>query len=72
MKMLIVSSQAAAELEALNASGDPSRQLRPASLAGSRLALNADLLEDSGPGQTWEHYARVLAGLPQEEVTELE
>ena len=66
--MLILSPEQAAQLSALNGTGDPFRQIIPSALADGRLALNADLLADCGPGQTWEHYGEFLAALPLETI----
>jgi hypothetical protein len=63
MNVLILTETEAEELTALNASGEPARQLAPATLDDGRLALNADLLTDCGPGQTWAHYEALLDGL---------
>lgn len=68
MNLLIVAPEKLAKIEELNAVGDPLRQLLPAALPDGRPALNADLLEDSGPGQTWETYGEILRGLPRETV----
>jgi hypothetical protein len=68
MNALIVTTGQAAALAALNASGDPGRQLQPAAATDGRLALNPDLLADCGPGQTWEHYAAFLASLAADAV----
>jgi hypothetical protein len=69
MNALILTEEERQTLEELNASGDSTRQLRPAELREGGFALNADLLEDSGPDQTWEHYGEFLRLLP---MTELE
>jgi hypothetical protein len=69
MNMLIVNADQTAAIEALNASGEPDRQLRPVPLLDCRFALNADLLLDCGKGQTWQHYADLLAVLPSEMVS---
>ncbi len=66
MNMLILDAEQTAGIEALNASGDPDRQLRPVPLLDGRFALNADLLLDCGEGQTWRHYAAFLTALPAE------
>jgi hypothetical protein len=71
MNMLILSAPASATLDALNASGEAGRQLRPVTLTDSRLALNADLLLDCAAGQTWEHYGAFLTGLTAENVATL-
>jgi len=68
MKMLILNTEMKTELEAANYSGDPARQLMPANLLDNRFGLNADLLQDCGQGQTWEHYREFLTALPDEEV----
>ena len=63
MNVLILTPNDATALEVLNAAGDPLHQLQPALLVDGRLALNADLLEDCGPGQTWERYGTLLRTL---------
>jgi hypothetical protein len=69
MNMLILNPQKQAELTALNADGDPTRQLSALPLIGGDAALTAALLEDCGEGQTWEHYADFLQILPVSEVS---
>lgn len=71
MKMLILTAEIKTELEAANHSGNPTRQLMPAALLEGRFGLNADLLRDCAPGQTWEHYREFLAALPVEEISSL-
>ena len=68
MNMLILTADQRAAIEALNASGSPDRELAPVTLPDGRSALNADLLHDSAPGQTWAHYHAALAALPIEDV----
>jgi hypothetical protein len=67
MIVLIVAEEDEAALEDLNAL-NMERQLTPALLVDGRKALNADLLEDCGEGQTWERYEQFLGGLEIEEV----
>jgi hypothetical protein len=68
MNMLILTPENQSELQALNASGDTSRQLSAVPLTDGNAALNADLLSDCGEGQTWEHYGPFLESLPMDEV----
>ena len=66
--MLVLNAETKTELEAANYNGDANRQLIPVALADGRFGLNADLLQDCGPGQTWEFYREFLASLSVEEV----
>lgn len=66
MNMLILDASQSAQLAALNLAGDPVRQLQPVPLGDGRFALNSDLLQDCGPGQTWEHYTAFLQTLGAE------
>lgn len=68
MNMLILTPENQSELEALNASGEPSRQLSVLPLTDGNAALPADLLADCAEGQTWEHYGPFLESLPVDEV----
>ena len=68
MNMLILTADQRAAIEVLNASGSTDRELAPVTLHDGRSALNADLLHDSAPGQTWAHYHAALAALPIEDV----
>jgi hypothetical protein len=68
MNMLILNTSQAAELAALNATGDPDRQLTPVPLTNGNTALPADLLTDCAEGQTWEHYSPFLNSLDIAEV----
>jgi len=63
MNLLILSPEQMSQLQSLNATGAPERQLQPVDLLDGRKALNADLLTDCAPGATWEHYAPFLAEL---------
>jgi hypothetical protein len=40
-------------------------------LADGRFGLNADLLQDCGPGQTWDFYREFLGSLPADEIDTL-
>jgi hypothetical protein len=71
MKMLIVTGLEKTELVAVNYGGNPTKQIEPVALEDGRFALNADLLEDCGPGQTWEYYGAFLKALPVEVVSVL-
>lgn len=71
MKMLVLNVETKTELEAANYNGDANRQLIPVALADGRFGLNADLLQDCGPGQTWEFYRGFLGSLSVEEITSL-
>ena len=68
MNMLILNEEQRANVEALNAIGSADRELAPVPLGDGRWGLNADLLNDSGPGQTWAHYGAALSGLPVEDL----
>lgn len=67
MNALILNETEIKQLEALNASASPDRQLVTAVLKDGRHVLNADLLADAGPGQTWGHYAAFIQSLTREE-----
>lgn len=69
MNALILDITQRGQIEGLNASGDGCRALHPVGLADGRFALNADLLADCGPGQTWAHYGELLTGLEVEEIS---
>jgi hypothetical protein len=71
MNMLILSAEEKTELDAVNYGGNPTRQLVPVPLGDGRFALNADLLSDCGPGQTWEYYGTFVGELPIETVASL-
>jgi hypothetical protein len=68
MNMLILTPENQSELDGLNATGDPTRQLSAVPLTDGNAALNADLLADCAEGQTWEHYGEFLESLPMDEV----
>ena len=68
MNVLILDEEQIDELQQLNESGVATRRLQARELEDGRFALNADLLEDCGPGQTWEHYADLLQALEEDEV----
>lgn len=70
MNALILTNEQVAQLEALNASGEPTRQLRPVPLTDGTFALNGDVESDAGPGGTWEHYSAFLATLARGEVSD--
>jgi hypothetical protein len=63
MNALILNVENLTALQVLNENGDPSKQLNPVPLTNGNWALNADLLEDCGLGETWEHYAEFLQTL---------
>jgi hypothetical protein len=67
MNVLIVEESDEAALAALNDASDD-RKLAPVELVDGRKALNADLLNDSGPGQTWEAFGDFLDGLTIDDV----
>lgn len=69
MTMLILNADQLLELHALNASGSPHRRLEPVTLPDGRHVLNADLLMDLDPGETWWHYRVLLLDLPAETIT---
>ena len=66
MNVLILSPEQVNTLQQLNAANDSLHQLEPALLADGRAALNPDLLQDCGPGQTWASYHDFLHTLPLE------
>lgn len=70
MIMLILNPDQQLDLDEMNASGSPDRRLESIELPDSRRALNADLLMDLDPGETWWHYRTLLLDLPAETVTE--
>jgi hypothetical protein len=67
MNALILNETENTQLAALNASASPDRQLVTAVLKDGRHVLNADLLADAGPGQTWNHYAPFIQALTREQ-----
>jgi len=67
MNALILNETEKSQLAALNASASPDRQLVTAALKDGRNILNADLLADAGPGQTWSHYAAFIQSLAREQ-----
>ena len=66
MNVLILSPGQVNTLQQLNAANPSLHQLQPALLADGRPALNADLVHDCGPGQTWESYRDFLHTLTLE------
>ena len=68
MNMLILEAAQQTALNELNASGIDSRQLQAIDLGDGRNALNADLLNDCAPDQTWDHYGPLLLFLPIEDI----
>jgi hypothetical protein len=70
MTMLILNADQMLELQKLNDSGEKIRQLEAIELPDGRRALNADLLMDLDPGETWWHYRTLLLDLPAETVVE--
>jgi hypothetical protein len=70
MNMLILSADQMLDLQEMNESGSPLRRLEPVELPDGRQALNADLLMDLDPGETWWHYRTLLLDLPGDAVTE--
>lgn len=68
MNILILTAEKHSELAALNATGEPLRQLCAVPLNDGHAALNADLLTDCAQGQTWENYQTFLESLPTCEV----
>jgi hypothetical protein len=70
MIMLILNADQLEDLAELNTSGPTQRRLEPIELPNGRRALNADLLMDLDPGETWWHYRTLLLDLPAETVTE--
>ena len=69
MIMLILTAQQAEAIEAMNKEGSPLRRLEPVELPDGRRALNADLLTDLDPGETWWQYRTALLDFPAETVT---
>ena len=70
MIMLILNADQLEDLHEMNSTGDAQRRLEPIALTDGRHALNADLLMDLDPGETWWHYRTLLLELPAETVTE--
>lgn len=70
MIMLILNSEQMEDLHEMNNTGTTDRRLEPIVLPDGRHALNADLLLDLDPGETWWHYRTLLLDLPAETVTE--
>lgn len=69
MQMLILNAEQQAALAALNETGEAARRLEAVAVGDGTAALNADLLGDCGPGQTWAHYGPLLAALNAAEAT---
>jgi len=69
MIMLILNPDQVTDLHELNSTGVAHRRLEPVALPDGRHALNADLLMDLDPGETWWHYRTLLLDLPAETVT---
>jgi hypothetical protein len=69
MIMLILTAQQAEAIEAMNKQGSPLRRLEPIELPDGRCALNADLLTDLDPDETWWQYRTALLDFPAETVT---
>ncbi len=67
MLMLIIPPEMIAAASAINAA-HPFKKIKPITLTDGRLAVNADLLTDCGPGQTWEDWAALGGGLVPVEV----
>ena len=70
MIMLILKADQMPDLHEMNDSGERQRRLEPIELPDGRHALNADLLMDLDPGETWWHYRTLLLDLPVETVSE--
>ena len=70
MTMLILNADQLEDLHEMNNTGDEQRRLEPIALPDGRHALNADLLMDLDPGETWWHYRTLLLDLPAETVME--
>jgi hypothetical protein len=70
MIMLILNADQMLDLQEMNDSGEKQRRLEPIELPDGRRALNADLLMDLDPGETWWHYRTLLLDLPVETVSE--
>lgn len=70
MIMLILNAKQTEDLQEMNSTGKTDRRLEPIALPDGRHALNADLLLDLDPGETWWHYRTLLLDLPAETVTE--
>jgi hypothetical protein len=67
MNALILNETEMIQLATLNTAACPDRQLVTANLKDGRHVLNADLLADSGPGQTWSEYAAFIQSLTREQ-----
>ena len=70
MIMLILNAEQMEDLQEMNGTGKTDRRLEPVRLPDGRQGLNADLLLDLDPGETWWHYRTLLLELPAETVTE--
>jgi hypothetical protein len=70
MIMLILNTEQMLDLKELNETGKVDRRLEAVTLPDGRQALNADLLLDLDPGETWWHYRTLLLDLPAETVTQ--
>lgn len=68
MNVLILDEDQEEPLQQLNETAPEGKRLEPAELADGRKFLNADLLNDSGQGETWEHYGEFLDGLQLEQI----
>ena len=70
MKILILKPSALAALDAKNTTKTNNQLLHPATLKTGESFLNADLLNDCNPGQTWEHYHDLLTSAEVRDITD--
>ena len=61
MKILMIKASVLSALDTKNNGESKGQRLQPAFLKTGEPFLNADLLNDCGPGQTWERYADLIA-----------
>ena len=69
MKILMIKASALSALDSKNNGESKAQRLQPALLKTGEPFLNADLLNDCGPGQTWERYANLIASAEARDVS---
>ena len=69
MKILMIKPSALSALDTKNNGESKAQHLQPAFLKTGEPFLNADLLNDCGPGQTWERYADLIASAEVRDVS---
>ncbi len=70
MKILILKPSALTTLDAKNTAETKNQLLHPGTLKTGESFLNADLLSDCNPGQTWEHYHDLITAAEVRDITD--